>query len=61
MMKTNFIGNTMIYNELLLLSFFQEKKWHRSKKLDKNKCPFLYYEMENLFLKKKKWVHTIML
>ena len=31
-------------------TFFQEKNWGRSEKLDKNKCPFLKYEIENLFL-----------
>ena len=33
MLKTNFIGNTMIYNELLLLSFFSRKEMASLKKI----------------------------
>jgi hypothetical protein len=38
-----------------ILSFFQEKKWHRSEKLDKNKCPFFCPGMENHFSKNVKF------
>jgi len=35
--------------------FFPEKKWHRSEKKDKNKCPIFCPGMENHFLKKHKF------
>jgi hypothetical protein len=48
----------MVTNQYFI--FFQEKNWGRSEKLDIYFCPFLKYEIENLFLCKKKWVHSIM-
>ena len=35
--------------EFVNVTFFQKKKWGRSEKMDKNKCPFFCPGMENHF------------